>query len=205
MATSRHIELQSGQRFGRLAVLTWDAERRRWRCRCDCGNDSLVSGSHLWDGSTKSCGCLKQETKSRRTHGRSQTTEYRIWNGIRQRCENPRRRFYPAYGGRGIAVCEHWKSFANFYADMGPRPSARHTIERVDNSGNYEPTNCVWATRTNQARNRRSNRLVIFGGESRTLAEWVELADLPYPTVWARLLKGWPIARALITPVRRAA
>lgn len=137
-------------------------------------------------------------------HGFSYTPEYRAWQMMRLRCLDPKHRAYPNYGGRGITVCDRWKdSPANFIADMGPKPSADHELDRFpDNNGNYEPGNCRWATRKQNSRNRRSNRLVSYRGEQLTLAEWCEMLNMPADTVAHRLDAGWSAELALETPVR---
>ena len=128
---------------------------RKWLCRCDCGKEKIVLGTHLKSGSTKSCTCLRTELKSNWniTHGQSRTTTYRIWDGMRRRRQTPQNPGYKHYGGKGIAVCEKWQKFAGFFEDMGVRLHGL-TIERIDSTGNYEKDNCKWATRTENLRNR---------------------------------------------------
>lgn len=122
------------------------------------------------------------------------------------RCRNARSPYYHLYGGRGIKVCERWKGkngFLNFLQDMGRRPSPKHSIDRIDNNGNYEPGNCRWATRIEQNRNRRDNRLVTFNGQTKCIAEWCDETGLPEKSVRARLwLLGWSVEDALTTPIR---
>lgn len=152
----RALELQ-GQRFGRLRVIERAGSRRNqslWRCLCDCGATHVTAGVYLRSGNSSSCGCIRRERNL--VHGdacqRARTPEWRIWRGMRQRCRDVSEK---NYGGRGIRVCERWESFANFLADMGRRPSSRHSLDRIDNDGNYEPGNCRWATQKTQTQNTR--------------------------------------------------
>jgi len=122
---------------------------------------------------------------------------------MKERCLNSSLPNYKYYGARGIRVCDRWlHSFEKFFEDMGPRPSPRHTIERRDNDGDYTPENCYWATWSQQARNRRNNRVVTFNGDTKILSEWADAAGIPVNTLHNRLSRGWSVARALTTPVR---
>ena len=143
-----------GKRFGKLVVVSFerkDGYVSWWKCRCDCGNEKILQRGNIASGRTVSCGC-----KRSKTHGRSYTPEYLAWAGMIQRCTNPKAPHYYLYGKRGIMVCDRWiNSFENFYADMGNRPSAEYSIERKNVDGNYELSNCTWATRFEQQRNTR--------------------------------------------------
>ena len=158
-----------GQRFGRLKVDAEGERRRRpggqtnryWRCVCACGNRTEHTTGQLRSGAARSCGCARTEATIRRNtrHGYakygSRPAEYEIWRAMRRRCSNPKNDDYQYYGARGISVCSRWDDFAQFYADMGTRTTSKHSIDRIDNDGNYEPSNCRWATAIQQRRNRR--------------------------------------------------
>lgn len=131
-------------------------------------------------------------------HGLRSTPEYAVWASMRQRCLNPHNRQWKHYGGRGIKVSESWDSFNAFYKSMGARPSSSHSIERIDNDGNYEPGNCRWATRKEQNNNTRRNRLIDVGGTTKTLSEWIAESSINSSTVRQRFyVYGWPIEKAL--------
>ncbi len=126
---------------------------------------------------------------------------YRTWYRMINRCTRPSSKSYKRYGGRGITICKRWMRFENFLADMGVRPSLKHTIERKDNEGNYRPGNCCWATYKEQARNRSNNRLLTFKGRTLPVAAWAEEVGLKSGTLWVRLKRGWSVQRALSTGV----
>lgn len=150
-----------GQVYGRLTVMAFverlrtpaGAPYRTWRCRCICGTETVVRGGNLGNGHTLSCGCHKLTVNI--THGRTDTAEYSVWEGMIQRCHNPKDTKWPLYGARGVKVCERWRSFENFLADMGERPPETSIDRYPDNDGNYEPGNCRWATIWEQNRNLR--------------------------------------------------
>ena len=200
----KRIQMPTGTRFGRLTVLE-EAERRtrrQFRCKCDCGGVSVVALEHLRSGHTTSCGCVRQGNN--RTHGLSHLPEHSVWCGMVKRCVNPNAKGYKLYGGRGLTVCERWKeSFNAFYTDMGPRPSPKHSIDRVDNDGNYEPSNCRWATRSQQQRNMRNNQLLTHQGQTKCVSEWAEEVGIRQQTLRSRVCNGWSIGRALTEPVRK--
>lgn len=203
---SRAIDL-TGQQFGRLSVISRATKDGRgewsWHCRCDCGQEKTVLGYSLRSGLTKSCGCyMVDNAKSLfTTHASTGTPEYKCWQSMLKRCRDGEDK---RYGGRGIRVCRRWKKFANFLADMGTRPSQRHTIERVDNDGPYAPENCVWATRAVQARNKSANRIVTYRGQSLPLVDALQASGniVKRTTARNRLDCGWSVELALETPAR---
>lgn len=203
---------QPGDRFGRWTVIEpadpiyyYGHSRPQWKCRCDCGTESVLTQNSLRRGKSRSCGCLRREMSvvAGVTHGLSRSSEYGIWSAMKARCINPNVKAYARYGGRGIKVCERWLAFENFYADMGRRPSDAHTLERRDNNGGYEPENCLWDTRRRQANNRHNNRRIEFNGNVRTLMDWSRVLGISRNVIEARLRRGWSVERTLTTAIVR--
>lgn len=153
-----------GHRFGNLLVVERDKNFKKaitWKCICDCGNIKTIIGNNLKNGTTKSCGCVRKKITSERmkTHGKTKTTEYRIWGGMFTRCYNKKVNNYHLYGGRGIKVCDRWSNFQFFLDDMGFRPKNK-TLDRINVNGNYEPSNCRWASKKEQGQNKRKTKLI---------------------------------------------
>lgn len=172
--TNPRQDILTGKKFHRLTVLGF-AGKRYWYCQCDCGNITRVAGYYLKDGQSKSCGCYSKERRKvvPLTHGKTKTKTYRSWYHIKTRCYNQKCPSYKHYGGRGITMCERWRnSFENFLADMGEPPTKNHSIDRIDVNGNYEPSNCRWATSVEQNNNRRNNKHFTYKGKTQTYAEW---------------------------------
>lgn len=200
----------TGNKYGRWTVIL-EGERghqgkRRWNCICECGTRGLVYQDNLLSGKSESCGCLRQERSVAkcRTHGERHSRLYRIWTGMKTRCNNSYHTAYKDYGGRGVTICDEWSDYTVFrdwalshgYAD-------NLTIDRIDNDGNYEPSNCRWVTQATQVNNCRSNRILEYNGERHTMAEWSKLTNIPYHTLAQRLEKlNWSVERALTEKAR---
>ena len=198
----------TGQRFGEIVVAKFSGyfgttrKDAWWWCRCNCGQEKMVIAKSLIQGFTHSCGCLRRELarKQMTTHGKTNSPEFAAWNAMIQRCCNPNAKSFKNYGGRGISVCERWRnSFSCFLQDMGARTSPEHSIERVDNNGDYSPDNVVWALPMQQAHNRRTNHLITFHGVTLCATEWASKLGITLETLLGRL-KKWPLEKALTTP-----
>jgi hypothetical protein len=157
-----------------------------------------------WSGSvvcSRSCAAKRTWKLATPKHGlANKIPEYYVWKSMRQRCNNPNAVGYERWGGRGIRVCSRWNSFKKFYQDMGPRPSSNHQIERKNNSGNYTPLNCCWATKTQQGRNKRNNRLLSYDGETLPVSAWAERMHVNPDRLYGRLNRGWSIQQTLSIP-----
>lgn len=207
----------SGERYGRLTVIERGEPvvgkdgrtRTRWVCKCDCGNTTLVLRENLLSGITKSCGCLRRETSSivNMSHGLRRTRLYSIWTNMCTRCNNPNNPRYSDYGGRGICVCPEWDddfmafnnwAYANGYSDD-------LTLDRMDNDGDYEPSNCRWVSYKEQNNNTRKNHCLTYMGKTQTVSQWSKEIGIPYITLLARINSyGWTVERALSEPVHNS-
>lgn len=207
----RLIDL-TGLWFGRLRVISQATRggcgQIRWLCTCTCGQRIVVLGGSLRCGGTRSCGCLRREVAAAQgtVHGGSTTPEYRVWAFMLRRCYESADKSYSRYGGRGIRVCKKWHEFAAFLSDMGSRPTPNHTLERINNDGDYQPGNCTWDTRKAQSRNRPSFTInVNYKGRCVPLSVALEMAGerVKYATARKRIVElGWPVAMAIETTPR---
>lgn len=194
-----------GARFGRLVVIA-DAGMmrgsRHWRCLCDCGTSHIANQSNLKSGKIKSCGCLHRDNlrKKNMSHGMTRTSEYRIWADMIKRCYNRKHPSYYHYGGRGIAVCDEWKTFSGFISDMGFRPSREYSLDRIENNTGYSPANCRWATRAEQSNNKRTTIKLTAYGQSKTAKEWAEITGLNQKLITERKRRGWTDEAAVSMP-----
>lgn len=203
---SKRIDVKPGDRFGKIVCITeLDSVKgmRRWSMQCDCGSvfDALQK-SFTSGGKMASCGCARYENY--KSHGMSESKEYRAWVNMKTRCYDSRIPNYDRWGGRGIKVCDRWvNSFEAFYSDIGPAPDGNSSVDRIDNNGDYEPGNCRWATQQEQMRNTSTNRLVVIGGRRMPLSEAAEKAPVKYNTVIYRLKRGWSLDDALSLPPQK--
>lgn len=206
---TKFIDL-SGQKFGRLTVLSFSHKiknkRYYWNCLCNCGIKKLVCRDHLVGGRTKSCGCLIKEIsrKIHTKHGKHGTKVYNTYNSMIRRCTDIKEKSYPRYGGRGITVCKRWlDSFNNFYEDMGEPPTEKHSIDRINNNGNYEKENCKWSTHIEQCNNRRTNHVIEFNGNKINIKKLSEITKIPYSRLLSRIKSGLNIELSVNKPYRK--
>jgi hypothetical protein len=210
MGSPSKSNISNGDRFNRWVVISEieiHNNRSFVKCICDCGTVRLVRCDCL--GISKSCGCFSIEkailTHTKHSHNRrisnGTTQEYNTWINMKNRCNNPKNTAYHNYGGRGIKVCDRWNgSFQNFIDDMGPKPSKFHTLDRIDNNRNYEKSNCKWATKREQANNRRTNKFIVIDGESISYAEAARRAGVSPLTISCRVRNGWDVDKILTGP-----
>lgn len=206
----------TGKRFHRLIVAQRvprpHSNRTKgvyWLCRCDCGGSTVTTTNCLKSGNTRSCGCYKREhaaaaaKRANTKHGHSKKHPlWMTWIGIRSRCHNPRATGYKHWGGRGITICDRWRDFTTFIADVGERPSPDHSLDRIDKDGHYEPGNVRWATHEEQANNRRDNLMVHYRGTEMTLRRAWRAAGciVSRESAVRRVANGWPVEAALTIP-----
>jgi len=205
-----------GDRFGRWTVIAPAASRNgrtRWKCQCDCGTIKSVGTSRLRGDGIRSCGCAQKEVMRaicearNATHGecKPSTKEWRAWRAMRKRCYDSSSINFNRYGGRGIQVCRQWRdSYETFLADMGRAPSPKHSIDRIDNDGDYGPNNCRIATPVQNARNSRRATLLTAFGETKPLTAWAEdsRCRIRVKSLRTRIRAGWTHEEAIATPPR---
>lgn len=196
----------TGEKFGKWEVLKRDDNlngKPGWLCRCECGTIRVVSGSNLRMGASCNCGCVRSEKIEARntTHGRSETRLYKIWCGVKERTANPKNPAYKWYGERGVSMCDEWQDFTEFEKWADRSGYASHlSLDRINNSGNYEPNNCRWATPKQQANNTRKNNLLTYNGETHTVSEWARITGIGRSTISNRVNRdGWSAEKALTT------
>lgn len=199
-----------GKKFGRLTVIELvgrDKASAIARCICDCGKEHTTRVNSLRTGHIKSCGCMgREKTRIRLTrHGEShRTSTYKTWKGMNERCSNPGHQSWNHYGGRGVKVCPEWRIYENFLRDMGRKPSAEYSLDRIDVNGDYCPENCRWATPKEQARNTSANRMLTLHGKTQCVAAWAEELNIKREIIKDRINKlGWSDEKALTTPVQK--
>lgn len=206
--SNKRNQVEVGKTYGRFVVLSFAGRNKHgnllWNCKCSCGTMKQVLGCSLLTGKT-SCGCASREATIKRNtkHGLAKTPEYATWSAVKGRCTCKTHQDYAYYGGRGIKICDRWLVFENFLADMGPRPSSRHTIERRDNNSDYCADNCSWQTRKVQSRNKRDVPLYEYKGEKKSVAEWAEIYGLHPETLRNRIKRSrWSMERCLTAKPR---
>lgn len=200
-----------GEKFGRLEVISEAGSskqgRRLWKCKCTCGNVTILNTNVLTSGTTKSCGCFRGEAvrDRMRTHGMSHSRLFSIWSAMKQRCYNKNFHQYKHYGGRGVTICDKWlNNFKAFYDwAMANGYAEDLTIDRKDNDKGYSPDNCRWITNKEQQNNKRTNRVLTLNGETHTASEWSEIIGISRKLIEDRVVRlGWSDEKALTTPKR---
>ena len=187
----------TGKRYGSLTVekiaVDEPGKKKKWLCKCDCGNEIIVTSSNLVSGRTSSCKICgkKRLSEKNKKHGMTSTKLYGVWNSVKTRSTNTNSKSYKDYGARGIRICEEWKESSNFFEwalENGYKNGLE--IDRIDVNGNYEPSNCRWVTRIVQQNNMRKNHIVEYNGQSKTIAEWSRELNIKYDKLWKSIKKG---------------
>lgn len=209
----KHEDL-AGRRFGRVVAMQYKGRAKGyqslWSARCDCGSEFITTAGRLKSGHTQSCGCLQKErtSETKTIHGfyrdasgkRSRLN--RVWSAMKERCQNPNNKSFSNYGGRGITVCDEWQTFEPFHTwAMAAGYREGLTIDRIDNDKSYSPDNCRWTTTTIQSRNKRSNVILTFNGQTKILADWALKLGMDRGAIELRLKRGWTVEKALTTPI----
>jgi hypothetical protein len=198
-----------GEKFGKLLVKKESGRNKKgsvlWECLCDCGNITTVSTGALRSSNTTSCGCFRKENASNifRKHYLKGTTEYCSWQLMKDRCYNENNKTFKYYGGKGIKVCDEWlNSPKQFVSDMGLKPNREYTIDRINCNGNYEPSNCKWASKSEQSRNRSDSIRFTINNVEKSLHDWADIYNIEARVVYKRIWRGWDIMKALTTKKR---
>lgn len=198
----KYIDI-TGQKFFRLTVKARVENRSAkvyYLCVCDCGSEIIVRKAHLTQRETLSCGCWNRDMQIK--HGRCDSPAYTTWRAMKARCDNPKDKSYPLYGGRGIGYHAPWSDFFTFLAEVGERPTQFHTLDRCDANRNYEPGNVRWVLPQEQANNKRSTVKITYRGETKPLQEWSRITGIKPTTLWQRLfLHRWTPEQALTEPI----
>lgn len=196
----------TGQKFGKWSVIEKAKSpdgyehQQFWRCVCECGTEHIRKGSQLRYAERKGCKQSCQRCAAT-NHGMTGSSEFMIWNQMRDRCRRPAHHAFHRYGGRGISVCERWESFENFFKDMGARPSSEHSLDRIDNNADYSPENCRWTTAKTQSRNQERTVLLTHMGKTQCIMDWAIETGLSHAAISMRIKTlGWSVAEALSTP-----
>lgn len=202
---SKRLEVKPGDRYGRWVIVE-EVERgygtRRFKCICDCGNEDVTRLTHMRQGLSKSCGCIRKENLT--SHGMYNKRIYQSWADMKTRCLNVNNKFYERYGGRGISVCDEWLKFEPFYKwSMENGYQDNLTIERNDNDGNYCPENCSWITQHMQTQNRNQSRFITYNGMTKNITQWSKYLGISRETLYYRLSHGWNVSRAFNAPSQR--
>jgi hypothetical protein len=203
----KNLSYLIGKKFNHLTILKFDTPglhgRTRFLCQCDCGNMTTVQWNNIQSNSIKSCGCYHIQRST--VHGKCGTQVYRCWRNMKERCLNPNNTEYVNYGGRGITIYEPWiHSFEKWYSYVGEPPTAKHTLNRIDNNKGYEPGNVQWATQKEQANNKSTNHLIEFHGTTKTFMQWSEKLSISRLTLSSRLRRGWSVQKAFTTPIKKS-
>lgn len=203
----------AGRKFNKWMAISYNGRAgttkiQRWMCQCDCGTIRDVSRKALISNRSKSCGCEKKPHSTARFTKKNgylkPSAEYYTWFGMKNRCLNSNTKSYKNYGARGIKICARWiDSFDNFLTDMGKKPSPKHSLERIDNNGNYEPSNCRWATIEDQNNNKANTKFITHNGITLSIGEWSKITGIKYMTLYMRIFReNWSVERALTNKVK---